>query len=370
MPLSGEFSLYFHVPFCTRKCDYCHFYVIPNEERFKETYMRALHLEWMQKKPQMENLRLVSIYFGGGTPSLLGPERIGAILDWICPDAGVEVTLEANPEHVTYSLMQNYQKAGINRISLGVQTFDASLLAILGREHSLEQSKQAVQATYSAGIENISIDLMYDIPTQTLQSWENTLSEALLLPIKHLSLYNLSIEPHTVFYKHRSRLRPQLPDQATSLSMLTHAIESLEMAHLKRYEISAFAASNTISHHNSGYWTFRPFLGLGPSAFSYWEGSRFRNIANLARYSKRLTSGLNAIDFSETLLPQEQLHERLAVGLRLIEGVLLPSLPFKTMETLKVFEARGWLVFEKERIRLTPEGLLFHDTIAEEIIGS
>lgn len=369
MPLSGNsYSLYFHIPFCTRKCDYCHFYVIPNEDRFKKLYREALKKEWGLREPLIDPQKhLQSIYFGGGTPTLLNPEDIGEILSWIHPPIACEITLEANPENISLDRMQEFQACGINRVSVGVQTLDDALLQTLSRSHSAEQAQQSVELIARAGIENISIDLMYDLPGQTLESWEQTLDSALSLPITHLSLYNLTIEPHTVFYKKRSSLH--LPDSETSFQMLTTAIEKLEKAGFNRYEISAFAKKNTISRHNTGYWTGRPFLGLGPSAFSYWKGSRFRNSAHLHRYAKALNAGEDPADFMETLSPHEHIKESLAIGLRLLEGVALQPWPEEIERGVQNLITQGFLEKSPDRLRLTRRGLLFHDTVAEEIMS-
>ncbi len=374
MQLNGNhslFSLYFHVPFCSRKCDYCHFYVIPDQEHFKAEYMEALFLEWKQKHSFFQGRRLASIYFGGGTPALLGAQRIATILSWICPDVScVEITLEANPENVTLDLMKAYRDAGINRVSIGVQTFDENLLRLLGRTHDAEQAAQAVAWSHAAGFHNISIDLMYDLPTQTLESWEKTLTRAFSLPISHLSLYNLTIEPHTVFYKKRASLQKQLPDDDASLSMLQSALLRAPQAGLHRYEISAFAKTDLYSRHNTGYWTGRPFLGLGPAAFSFWEGSRFRNIPHLHRYAKDLKSGRSPTDFTEKLSSISLLKEQLAIQLRLLDGILIDplSLPIDTQRVLQECVLKGWMKINDKRIQLTEKGLLFHDWIASELV--
>lgn len=364
-PQSGEFSLYFHVPFCTRKCGYCHFYVIPNEERFHVLYMEALRKEWHLRAPLLKQGKLISIYFGGGTPSLLGPEKIATILSWIPYSLkGVEVTLEANPENVSPPLMEGYHQAGINRVSLGIQTFDDTLLPLLDRTHDAKKGGGAVETIYDSGIENISIDLMYDLPGQTLLSWERSLKRACELPITHLSLYNLTLEPHTAFFKKRATLQSQMPDSEVSLKMLQSAISTLETQGLSRYEISAFAKPGFYSRHNTGYWLGRPFLGFGPSAFSFWEGKRFRNIANLNRYHK----ADDPSDFIEELPPIESLKERLAIGLRLIQGIADQIWPAPIERGIQRLESEGWIVRKNKRLHLTEKGLLFHDTIAEKIM--
>lgn len=345
--------------------------MLPDEERFKIQLLAALDLEWKKQSPLLANKEIVSLYFGGGTPFLFGPAAIQKIIDWVSPPTGCEITLEANPENVTLELMQAYKEAGINRVSIGVQSLDDSSLNTLSRTHNAETAIRAIELTHQAGIENISIDLMYDLPSQTLESWERTLSRLERLPIAHLSLYNLTFEPHTVFFKHRKKLLPQVPTAETSLQMLKTAVDRLEALGLKRYEISAFAKPGFASRHNSGYWTARPFLGFGPSAFSYWEGQRFQNVANLSSYAKALAENRSPVDFSETLAYPDNLHELLAVRLRLLEGVDLahfPNLPPATHAILRTLEAQGWLELTPTHAKLSQEGLLFYDSVATAII--
>ena len=371
MPLSGKvrtYSLYFHVPFCTRKCDYCHFFVLPDQERFKEIYLAAIRREWDLRSPLLPPTSPVSIYFGGGTPALLNASSFQEILSWISPSSDCEITLEANPENVTLEKMRSFHACGINRISLGVQALNDPLLTTLTRTHGAQRAIDAVEETARTGFDNISIDLMYDLPGQTLNQWRSTLNCAIQLPICHLSLYNLTIEPHTAFYKRRTTLKQPAPD--TSLAMLNEAVEILEQAGLTRYEISAFARHNRTSVHNTGYWTGRPFLGFGPSAFSYWGGSRFRNVAHLNKYAKALETGQDPADFHETLPLDEQLKEHLAIGLRLLDGVPLQDWPDAIEKKLTHLIQDGFLEKTATSLRLTPQGLLFHDTVAEEIMSS
>lgn len=374
-----DISLYFHIPFCTRKCGYCHFYVIPEQEEAKERLLEGFHLEWQLLQPFLEGKRVVTLYFGGGTPSLFGPSRLASLLEWIrisialLPSA--EITLEVNPENVTPTLMQAYAAAGINRVSLGIQTLDADLLKLLGRLHGPEVAKQAVHAVYQAGIRNISIDLMYDLPKQTLAHWESTLEQVQTLPIHHLSLYNLTIEPHTLFFKKQAELRPWLPDEDTSLAMYEMAIQCLEDSGLRQYEISAFAQPGFESQHNTGYWTGRPFLGLGPSAFSYWQGKRFRNVAHLNRYCAAVKKRRLAIDFEEELDPDAQRRELFVIQLRLRQGVAWKAFIKKygtfdseTQANIERLIAEGYLDKKNNHLVLTKRGVLFYDTVATELI--
>lgn len=374
----NEFSIYLHIPFCKKKCDYCHFYVIPDKEQHKDLLLDALKLEWealIHKIP--ENYHLKSIYFGGGTPSLFGPERIAEVLQWIsCTfTTDVETTLEANPEDVTSQLISQYKEAGINRVSMGIQSLDDSELQLLTRRHDAKKGLIAVEEVLRAGITNLSIDLMYDLPHQTTTSWENTLKQASSLPITHLSLYNLTIEPHTVFYKYRNQLKPSLPSDDSSYEMYTRAKCVLEEEGLQQYEISAFAKEGFYSRHNTGYWTGRSFLGLGPSAYSYWNGSRYRNVANIHKYSKQLQQGIFPIDTVDDLSIEDRKKELLVVALRLLDGIdisrfqeLHGHLSEETHLSLESLLREGFFLKNGSRLQLSSKGTLLYDSIASELI--
>lgn len=351
-------SLYIHVPFCTQKCDYCHFFVIPHQKRFVEIYLQALKKEIAFRPIPNE---LLTIYFGGGTPSLLPPETIYEILQ-LLPQAQ-EITIEVNPENTSF--LKDFRQAGINRVSMGVQSFDDHLLTELSRRHAAQVAIDAVIKAKEAGFDNISIDLMYDIPKQTEKSWQVTLERAVKLPITHLSLYNLTIEPHTPFFKKKDKLSPFLPTEEESFRMLQKAVNFLNSNGLVRYEISAFAKEGFASLHNMGYWTGRPFLGLGPSAFSYWEGKRFKNVASLTKWAKALDEGVDPQDFIEELSPLAQEREGLAIGLRVLRGVDFPQKPPPHIEKLI---NDGFLVLQNKVLKLTERGQLFYDYVAEEII--
>lgn len=374
-----EVSLYFHIPFCTRKCDYCHFYVLPNRDNLKDVLLEAFFWELDLYHSLLLNKKIISIYFGGGTPSLFEPNRISQIIKYLkkqfCVDPIAEITLEVNPENVNLELMNSYREVGINRVSIGIQTLDAELLSLLGRLHSPQIATEAIHFTYDAGIKNISIDLMYDLPKQHLIHWETTLQKIDDLPITHLSLYNLTIEPHTLFFKNKASISPLLPDDQTSLAMYELAIEYMEKKGLKQYEISAFANEGYYSRHNTGYWTGRPFLGIGPSAFSYWDGRRFRNIAHLQRYHSLLKDNVFPVDYEETLDHEAHIRELFVIHLRLKEGVSMRRfqsevgvLDLNTAKNINDLVSSGFLTWENENLLLTKKGVLFYDTVASELI--
>jgi oxygen-independent coproporphyrinogen III oxidase len=354
--------------------------VLPDKAGLKAAFLPALLQEFQMRLPQLKGKKIVSIYFGGGTPTKLPPEDyqrllkaiLGSELD-IAPDC--EITLEANPEDVTLSLMRQFRFLGINRVSLGIQSLIDADLEILGRACSVSRSVQAVHHVDKAGIANLSIDLMYELPRQTLKSWERCLQQISLLPVSHLSLYNLTFEPNTIFFKKKEQLLSQLPLDEERVEMLERAVESLEFMGLKRYEISAFAREGRESRHNVGYWTGRPFLGFGPSAFSYWEGTRFSNCAHFNHYLSFLKQNRFPVDFEEKLDFPHNIQELLALHLRLSKGVDLSrfsrdygALPSALLNSLHILLQRGWLCQQADVLSLTPSGQLFYDSVAAEII--
>lgn len=330
----------------------------------QDRFEAAIHLELEKQQSLISDKAITSIYFGGGTPSLLEPFFFEKILDKT--GHAEEITLEVNPEDVRLSKMQNYKSIGINRISLGIQSLHDPTLRIIGRTHKTEQAIEAISTVRAAGFDNITIDLMYDLPYQTPDTWEHTLTKVKPLPIQHISLYNLTFEEPSLFHRKQHKLSPHLPSPEDSLIMHQSAIATFESMGLKRYEISAFGRR---SIHNTGYWTGRPFLGFGPSAFSYWEGSRFRNMTNLVKYAQALEANEPWTDFNETLNTEAHTREMLMVGLRLIEGVDLDlfQCSLKLKQTINDLIQQGYLIQDKH-LKLTDKGLLFYDTVAEEII--
>lgn len=375
--MTGEFSVYVHIPFCSKKCPYCHFFVLKDKDAAQALFTDALIDEWKQKLPLMQGKKLVSLYFGGGTPTRLKIERLERILAGIEIDASCEITLEANPEDVTEPLMKRYRELGINRVSLGIQSLQESQLSVLGRSHGVQRGLEAIEQIKSAGIDNISIDLMYEIPRQNLTGWHQTLVQLKSLPITHLSLYNLTFEPHTPFFKQQARLEKTLPSDKEALAMLEEGVLAIEALGLKRYEISAFARPGYEAIHNTGYWQGRPFLGLGPSAFSYWEGCRYRNIANLTAYARQVREGQDPSDFRECLPSHARQGELLAIGLRMMQGVDLQAFQARwgqlipvQIDTLNRLYHEGWLIKHlPDTYSLSPKGMLFYDFVASEIIA-
>lgn len=326
--------------------------------------------------PLFSSKRIISLYFGGGTPSQVDPSHIEDFFDFMdslklnyAPD--VEISFEANPEDLNKEYLERLKNLPINRLSIGVQSLHDESLKILDRQHDSKKAMASIENAFQSGFKNISIDLMYDLPGQTLTSWKQTLSLVKLLPITHLSLYNLTIEPQTVFFKKRKELTPLIPPDHLSLQLLETARETFEQLGLSRYEISAFAKEGYYSKHNTGYWLGREFLGFGPAAFSFLNGKRFKNISSLPGYIQKTDQKISTVDFEETLSPEASLRERLAIRLRLLEGACLTDFPCLDNDLLEEFDklcSEGFVTMTPSTLTLTKKGTLFYDTVASCII--
>lgn len=369
-------GLYLHVPFCRRKCPYCHFFVLRDDQRQRERYMTAVQIELQRVLSRAEPRSIETLYLGGGTPALLTPEELDLLLKPILAHSQPrEITLEANPEELNPANLEAWRALGINRLSIGVQSLNEDLLKTLGRTHTAVQAQEGVRLAAQAGFDNITIDLMYDLPGQTLSHWRQTLNLAVELPIQHLSLYNLTFEPGAAFFRKQSRLLPLLPQAEDSTAMYQQAVETLESAGLMQYEISAFARPGRESAHNRGYWLGRPYFGVGPSAHSFIAGKRFKNVSALPQYCQALMEGRSAVDEVDELEPAARLKELLAIGLRVREGIDLDQfqeqfgmLEPSTLETLDTLCSWELLSKTAARYQLTARGRLFYDSVATELI--
>lgn len=367
-----KLSLYFHIPFCKNKCPYCHFYSIYHNEELEKEYLKAIKRHFNTYKSLIQKNSITSIYFGGGTPSLLQINTIEEILNLIDISKETEITIEVNPEAVSLEKIKAYKELKINRVSIGVQSFDDDLLKILGRRHSSKKAKETINTFFENGIENISIDLMYDIMTQNLISWKKTIKVIENLPITHISLYNLTFEENSVFFRNKEKLSKQQPSEDESLSLLNYAAEEFERLKFHRYEISAFAKKGYNSIHNTGYWMARDFIGFGPSAFSYLNGKRFQNVCNLKTYIDSLQKDLSPISFEEQLIYPNNINELLAINLRLLEGVNIKEFEKKfgkiPIDRLEILKNSKFVSFKNNIVKLNEKGLLFYDTLASELI--
>lgn len=368
--MKEDLSLYIHIPFCKKRCPYCHFYTVKNDKDLHISLQNAIISQIEQDLPRIQSSRLVSIYFGGGTPSVVDPSFLEAILNKLPLSPEMEITIEVNPEDVTLEKITAYKKMGINRVSMGVQSLESTLLKKIGRHHNPSISLEAIWTIQKAGIDNLSIDLMIDLPSETIEKVEATLSKLKDLPISHLSLYNMTLEEEALFFRIQDKIRAQMPLAKEGAEILDKALTMLSEIGFSRYEISAFAKEGKSSIHNLGYWKGRSFLGYGPSAFSYDEGRRFRRVQNLETYIKEVSQGNSAIDFEEKLSYPDNMLELLVIGLRPLEGLDIAKfdLPQETLEKIATLIEDGYLIKDHTHLRLSERGVLFYDSVAEELI--
>ncbi len=313
-------ELYVHIPFCVRKCQYCDFLSGPSDEETKERYIEAL-LQEIHAVEHTEDYEIVSVFIGGGTPSALKAEAIASVMRtlqekfFFCEDA--EVTIEANPGTVDSEKLMTYRNAGINRLSLGLQSTDAEELKMLGRIHSYEEFLQSYQWAREAGFSNINIDLMFAIPGQTVEAWRQHLRQVAELNPEHISAYSLIIEEGTPF----AQRELDLPDEDTEYQMYEDTAEILGTYGYQQYEISNYAKPGYMCRHNAGYWQRREYLGFGLGASSLYRELRFSNTRRMQEY---LTDSgkLEQIRKEVTVLSRnEQIEEFMFLGLRMTEGI-------------------------------------------------
>lgn len=320
--------LYVHVPFCIKKCRYCAFVSGRPEKgelaEYPELLMRELSFRASGAGP------VASVYFGGGTPSLLQPSQLARILDGIADQTGIqpdaEITLEVNPGTVDRTSLKALRDTGINRISLGIQSFDDRFLTRLGRIHTAEQSRQAFLDARAAGFSNISIDLMHSLPGQNLEQWRAELLHAAKLNPEHISIYGLTVEESTPFASIYPPDSPELADEDLSADMFELADQILAASDFEHYEIANYARSGYRSRHNSSYWKRDGYLGLGVAAHSFLRngyGVRFSNPASLDEYRRDVTAGLLPRIDEQQLTQRDAMAEYMFLGLRLSDGVNL-----------------------------------------------
>ncbi|MGI6358090.1 MAG: radical SAM family heme chaperone HemW [Bacillota bacterium] len=312
-------GLYIHVPFCSSKCAYCDFYSIMQADHRE-------YLELLEREARLyRGMEFSTIFLGGGTPSLLTGSAMSAVLDMVGRyfhiQRGAEVTMEANPGTVSASYLRQCRDAGVNRLSLGVQSFSPRLLRFLGRRHSVHDVWQAVHWAEAAGFEHLSLDLIYGIPGQSLDEWQQTLQSACQLPIDHLSLYALEVHEETPLGRAVAAGTCRLPEDDLVAEMYHCAQAYLPLQDMQQYEISNYARHEAVCRHNLNYWQNGQYLGLGPAACSHLRGKRCCNHADWGEWAHALWLGQTPPAECEQLLPEEQMVETVILGLRLTSGV-------------------------------------------------
>jgi oxygen-independent coproporphyrinogen-3 oxidase len=376
MNISPKPGIYLHIPFCQSKCGYCDFYSIVDDSLINP-FLNGL-LEEIDRTSSRLGTRKTfdTIYFGGGTPSLLSIKAVSKILNALSTcfhlDENCEITLEANPGTIYLSKLKELSAIGINRLSIGVQSFIDEELRSLQRIHSAKQAVDAIETTRNAGINNINVDLIFTIPNQSLKKWYYSLNQALIFHPEHISVYNLTYEPETIFYKKfkNGQINPANQDEEIEYFNTTHM--HLKKSGYLHYEVSNYAKSESfVSRHNYKYWDHTPYLGFGPSAHSFWENKRWANVRSLTEYMVCLRNH-NLPQVDEELLDVDQLiFENIFLALRTYRGLRLAE--FETrfgfnfinhyLSPIQKLIDKKLAIIQNDHFKLTEKGMLICDEI-------
>ena len=370
-------GIYLHIPFCKSKCLYCNFFSVASLSS-RQDFLRSLQKEIMIRKDFLAGKKIKTIYFGGGTPSLISSSEINSILENIrkvfSAEDTTEITLEANPDDINTRNLQDWQKAGINRLSIGIQSFADEDLAYLGRTHNGVQAERSVRLALENGFSNVSLDFIYGMPTLSDTVFETNLEKAVNLGIPHISAYALTVEPKTGLEVMIRKNRIQGPDEEKTVSRFRFLMQYLGSRNYEHYEISNFCLPGMYSQHNSSYWKGDDYLGLGPSAHSFNGTSRQWNVSSISQYIDLIGSCRLHFE-TEILTMSQKFNEYVMVSLRTIWGVSLDhinktfgensALHFKT-RVLKYLESEEMLEHE-EIFTLSDKGKLFADKISADL---
>ena len=365
--------IYIHVPFCRRRCSYCDFSIAVRREIPHADYVAAVRAElallrregrWSDEPPQ-------TIYFGGGTPSLLDPAALRTILFDVVSSTSsfdaVEVSLEANPEDVTPERAAEWRRAGVNRVSLGAQSFDNGVLQWMHRTHDAQRTVDAVHALREAGFANISLDLIFALPVELQRQWDRDLDLLLALEPAHVSLYGLTVEERTPLARWISRGASGMPDDERYASEYLRAHDMLRAAGYEWYEVSSAARAGAFSRHNSAYWSRAAYAGLGPAAHSFDRLARRWNEPAWEAYRRALAQGASPLAHEEVLSPAQHRLESLYLGLRTSQGIALADCP---ADRLAAWTMQGWVEVHGQYVRCTAEGWLRLDALIGDLTGN
>ena len=360
-------GIYIHIPFCKSRCKYCDFFSTTQLEK-QEAYIQAVIQEWKTFQGQWSKEEIHTIYLGGGTPSLLPVESLHQLLHSILSSiqsASVqEITLEANPGDITAEKIQAWQTIGVNRLSIGIQSFNDRLLQLVGRRHTAQQAIQAVKTAQTGGITNISIDLMYALPTQTMAEWQNDIVQALKLNVPHISSYGLIYEEGTLLTHWLEQGKISAIDEEQEMLMYDHLIEQLTQHGYEHYEVSNFALPGLHSKHNSSYWNDTPYLGLGAGAHSYDGEKRWWNVADIDHYITQATNHQLTPE-EEIITPEARHTEQVMLGLRTSRGIKCTAVD---MEKASDYISKGLLQLQDDNLVATTKGYHILNRIIEDLV--
>lgn len=372
-------GIYIHIPFCKTRCIYCDFYSTTRSAEQKASYVQTLCQELKMRKDYLKDEAIETIYFGGGTPSLLEKQDFALIFNTIREHYGLEhcmeITLEANPDDLTPEYLAMLTTFPFNRISMGIQTFDDATLKLLNRRHNAQTAIEAVGRCRAAGFWNISIDLIYGLPGETRERWENDLRQAIALNVEHISAYHLIYEEDTPIYNMLKQHRIHEVDEDSSLDFFTLLIEHLQKAGYEHYEISNFCRPGMYSRHNTSYWKGIPYLGCGPSAHSFNGTTREWNVSSLDLYIKGIEENQRAFE-TEFLAPATRYNEFIITTMRTTWGTPLEKLKQEFGNEMWVYCRRmaapylknGKLEEHDGALRLTREGIFISDSVMSDLL--
>ena len=379
--MGKRLGIYIHIPFCASKCGYCDFYSLAGCEGKMPDYQSALLSHISESEASMKAFEIDSIYVGGGTPSFYGAKRIVEILDELKRQGNVrldsEITVEVNPDSARLDDLKLLRHEGVNRLSIGVQSANNDLLKIIGRRHNFRQVEMAVDNARDAGFDNVSLDLIYGLPSQTKQDWAETLSKAIALHPEHISCYGLELKKDTPMHD-RYYGSPLIPDDDEQADMYLYAVETLKSYGYAQYEISSFAIPGYESRHNMKYWTLQDYMGFGPGASSCVGNLRYTYVRDLDKYIGGVLGNDNIIDeYEQVVLPVQKAAEYIMLGMRTVKGIseegyrnIYKSDWAPLEKTFAEFAARGWAKKNGDSWYLTPSGMLISNTLINAMLDA
>lgn len=371
--MAKRLGVYIHIPFCASKCGYCDFYSLAGCDHMMPDYQDALidHIE--ESSQALKSYEVDSVYFGGGTPSFYGADRIVEIFNTLKLNGNVrldsEVTVECNPDSTSLNALKLLREEGVNRLSLGVQCANNDILKLIGRRHNFQQVKRAIQDARDAGFENVSLDLIYGLPSQSKSDWAETLARTIELHPEHISCYGLKLEEETPMYE-RYKGSPILPDDDEQADMYFYAADVLERYGYKQYEISNFAAKGFESKHNLKYWNLDDYMGFGPGAHSCVGNLRYSFVKDLKQYISGVARGVSIIDEYNRIDPMEKAVEYIMFGMRTANGISENDYRTRCQcdwrpihKVLLAFAEKGWAEKTGDRWHFTVPGYLISNTL-------